>query len=169
MQPNSPFPNNPFPNNPFPNNPCSLCQNEPGSHSFYKIPSHNPDITLFYSCPAKASRYFDKDSKGVVDHFRLHLESLRLKNNTIQPWAYVLDLEGYTLRHSIQLPASIALVEMVKQNYSESLEKVWIIHYSWPFKMVMNILLAILPEHIKKKIELSNSSLQQIQDMSFLF
>ena len=151
------------------NNPCWICQQEPGSHSFAKIPSQNPDITLFYSCPAKSTRYFDKDSKNVVDHFRLHLESLRLKNNTIQPWAYVLDLEGYTLRHSMQLPASIALVNLVKENYIQSLKKVWILHYSWPFKMVMNILLAIVPEDIKKIIEFSDHRVETIQNMNFLF
>jgi len=109
----------------------------------------------------KATKYFE--SAGVIEHFRTHLEE-----NREHEWAYVLDCKGYTLAHSTQIKTSIILVNMVKDKYIGSLKKVWIINYSWQFQIVMNILLALLPEGVKKIVELTDKTVEQIQNLAFI-
>jgi hypothetical protein len=57
---------------------------------------------------------------------------------------------------------------MVKDKYIGSLKKVWIINYSWQFQIVMNILLALLPEDIKRIVELTDKSVEKIQSLAFI-
>ena len=142
-------------------NPCTICQIDPNAHSFHRIWTENPTINLYYSCPAKATKYFE--SAGVIEHFRVHLSE-----NGQHPWAYILDCKGYTLAHTKQINTSITLVNMVKDKYIGSLKKVWIINYSWQFQIIMNILLALLPEDIKRIVELTDKSVEKIQSLAFI-
>jgi hypothetical protein len=142
-------------------NPCHICQLDPSSHSFNKIHSENPNINLFYSCPAKATKYFE--SPGVIDHFKKHLEQ-----NNHHSWAYILDCKGFTLHHATQLQTSIDLVTMVQNNYGHSLKKIWIINYSWPIKILLNAMLLVLSDDLKMLIETSDKTVEQIQGMSIL-
>jgi hypothetical protein len=123
---------------------------------------NTPNVNLYYSCPAKSTKYFE--SEGVIEHFRAYFEE-----NKGAPWAYVLDCEGYTLLHATQIHTSLALVNMVKNNYIKSLKKVWIIHYSFAFRIVMNAIMAILPPEIRGMIELSDKTLDEIRNETFLF
>jgi len=141
-------------------NPCPICHLDPTSHSFHMIKSENPNINLFYSCPAKATKYFE--SPGVIDHFRQHLEQ-----NNHHPWAYILDCKGFTMRHATQIGTSIALVDMIQKTYGKSLKKVWIINYSWAIKIVLNAMWAVLSDDLKMLIETSDKTVEQIQDMTF--
>lgn len=142
-------------------NPCHICQLDPSSHSFNKIHSENSNINLFYSCPAKATKYFE--SPGVIDHFKKHLEQ-----NNHHPWAYILDCEGFTLRHATQIPTSMALADMIQKTYGKSLKKVWIINHSWSIKIVLNAMLLVLSDDLKMLIETSDKTVEQIQGMSIL-
>ena len=142
-------------------NPCNICQIDPTSHSFRKIRTCNHAINLFYSCPAKATKYYE--SAGVIEHFRLYLEE-----NGDNAWAYILDCKGYTLAHTTQINTSVTLVNMVKDKYIGSLKKVWIVNYSWQFGIVMNILLALLPDDVKRMVELSDKTVEQIQNLAFI-
>jgi CRAL/TRIO domain len=141
-------------------NPCPICHLDPTSHSFHTINSENPNVNLFYSCPAKATKYFE--SPGVINHFRQYLEE-----NSHHPWAYILDCEGFTLRHATQIHMSIVLADMIQNTYGKSLKKVWIINSSWPIKIVLNTILTILSDDLKMLIETSDKTVEQIQDMAF--
>ena len=137
---------------------CTICNLNPSSHSFQRIPSQNTDIQLYYSCPAKATKYFE--SEGVVEHFRSYFKEIGQ-----EPWAYILDCEGYSLRHTTQIQTSLKLVEMAKKT---SLKKVWIINYAWPFNIMLNAVLAFLPQDIQLLIEMSNKTVEEIQNMRFI-
>ena len=141
-------------------NPCPICHIDPTSHSFHRITSENPNINLFYSCPAKATKYFE--SPGVIDHFRQHLEQ-----NNHHPWAYILDCKGFTMRHATQISTLMALADMIQNTYGKSLKKVWIINHSWPIKLVLNTVLVVLSDDLKMIIETSDKTVEQIQDMAF--
>jgi len=124
------------------------------------IKSDNPNENLFYSCPAKATKYFE--SQGVIDHFRQYLE----KNNH-HPWAYILDCEGFTLSHATQIHTLMALADMIQNKYGKSLKKAWIINSSWPIKIILNAIWAVLSDDLKMIIETSDKTVEQIQDMAF--
>jgi hypothetical protein len=141
-------------------NPCKICTIDPTSHSFQIIPSINQQINLFYSCPAKATKYFE--SEGVIEHFRSHLQ----KNNG-KPWAYVLDCEGFTLRHATQIQTSMALVDMITGKYGDSLKKVWIINPTWTIQIMIRAMMPILTNRLRSIIETTDMSLDQIQGLSF--
>jgi len=141
-------------------NPCPICHLDPTAHSFHIIKSENPNVNLFYSCPAKATKYFE--SPGVIDHFRQYLEE-----NSHHPWAYILDCEGFTLSHATQMTTSMALVDMIQNKYGKSLKKVWIINHSWPIKIVLNAMWAVLTDDLKMLIETSDKTVEQIQGMAF--
>jgi hypothetical protein len=98
----------------------------------------------------------------VIYHFRQHLEQ-----NNHHPWAYILDCEGFTLRHATQIHTSMALADMIQNTYGKSLKKVWIINPSWPIKIVLNTILAVLSDDLKMLIETSDKTVEQIQDMAF--
>jgi hypothetical protein len=141
-------------------NPCPICQTDPTSHSFHMIKSENPNVNLFYSCPAKATKYFE--SPGVIDHFRQYLEE-----NNGHPWAYILDCSGFTLSHATQIQTSIALVDMIQNTHGKTLKKVWIINHSWTIKIVLNTIFAVLSDDLKMLIETSDKTVEQIQGMDF--
>jgi hypothetical protein len=141
-------------------NPCHICHIDPTSHSFQRIQWENPKVNLFYSCPAKATKYFE--SSGVIDHFRVHLEE-----NNNNPWAYILDCKGFTMWHATQIHISMTLADMIQNRYGKSLKKVWIINYSWPIKIILNAILTVLSDDLKVLIETSNKTVEQIQDMTF--
>ena len=141
-------------------NPCPICHIDPTSHSFHKIPSSNTNIHLFYSCPAKATKYFE--SEGVISHFRQYLEE-----NNGHPWAYILDCEGFTLSHATQIQTSIALVDMIQNTHGKALKKVWIINHSWTIKILLNTMWSMLSDDLKRLIETSDKTVEQIQDMAF--
>lgn len=138
---------------------CNTCYVNPGSHSFQRIAWQNPDIQLYYSCPANSTKYFE--SEGVIDHFRVYFKEIGE-----EPWAYILDCKGYSLRHATQIQTSLKLVEMAKNT---SLKKVWILNYAWPIKFILNAVLAILPQDIQQIIEISNKTLEEIQRMQFIY
>lgn len=140
---------------------CKICKLDPTSHSFHKIRTDNHAINLYYSCPANATKYFE--SPGVIQHFRVHFEE-----NANHPWAYIVDCKGYTLKHTRQINTSIKIVNMVKDKYIGSLKKVWIVNYSWQFKILMNILLALLPDDMKRIVELTDKTVEQIQSLAFI-
>jgi hypothetical protein len=98
----------------------------------------------------------------VIDHFRQHLEQ-----NKHHPWAYILDCEGFTLSHATQLHMSMALADMIQNTYGKSLKKVWIINSSWPIKLVLNAMWAVLSDDLKMLIETSDKTVEQIQGMTF--
>jgi hypothetical protein len=135
---------------------CPICRIDPMSHSFKQIAYSNPNIHLFYSCPAKSTKYFEME--GAIEHFQLYLD----KNNH-HPWAYVLDCEGFTLRHAMEIKASLIIVNMIKDTYGHALKKVWIINLVWPIKILLNVIYPILPPHLRSIVEISNKTIEQIQ------
>ena len=141
-------------------NHCNICNIDPSSHSFHIIPSSNPNINLYYSCPAKATKYFE--SEGVIDHFKTHLEKTNGK-----PWAYILDCKGFTLKHATQINTSIALADMITNRFGESLQKVWIMNPTWTIHIVLKAMIPILTTRLQSIIETTDKTLEDLQKMTF--
>ena len=46
---------------------CLICQQDPGSHSFEFYGKSKEGMYMYYTCPAKATRYWD--TKGILNHY----------------------------------------------------------------------------------------------------
>ena len=137
---------------------CPICAVEPNSHSFHVIPSQNINVRLFYSCPAKATKYFEPD--GVINHF-----DFVLKQNHHFPWAWVFDCDGFTLAHASQVKTSISIADLISNKYGENLKKVWIINPTWSINLVLKVMWPILPNRLRNVIEKTDKTLEEIQQM----
>ena len=140
---------------------CLLCAADPLDHSFYKINSVNPKITLFYSCPAESSRYFERE--GVINHF-----DIELTNNQYRPWAWMIDCKGFSWKHATEIKSILSLADLIKEKYANELKKIWIINSNIVIKVVFNMLLPFIPNNIKNVIEISDKTVEEIQTIIYL-
>lgn len=140
-------------------NPCPICQSTPDAHSFQTIPSVNPSIHLLYSCPAKASQYYH--SSGVLQHFALTVNKIN------KPWVYILDCSGFTFQHASQIHTSIEIAKRVLEK-EHLLKKVYIIHFAWPIKLILDAIQFILPNTVLEKITYSENKIDYLQNNYFI-
>ena len=64
---------------------CSICKNQPNSHSFELI-DYNDQTYFFYTCPAKAIKYYD--CSGILQHYDGYLN--QMTENTKWVWIFCL-------------------------------------------------------------------------------
>ena len=140
-------------------NDCLICKTTLDAHSFHTIPSINPNIHLLYSCPAKASQYFD--SSGVLHHFSITVSKIN------KPWVYILDCSQFTLHHASQIYTSIEIAKIVLQK-EHLLERVYIIHFAWPIKLIIDAIQFLLPNSILQKIKYSDYTIEYLQNNYFI-
>jgi hypothetical protein len=133
---------------------CIICENDPSAHSFQTIYSVNPNIHLFYSCPASASQYYD--SSGVIHHFTNTINAIE------KPWVYILDCSGFTFQHASQIYTSIQIAKKVLEK-SDILKKIYIVNYTWSMKIIINAIWFLLPESIIQKITYSENTVINLQ------
>ena len=78
---------------------CSICKNEPNSHSFELI-DYNDQTYFFYTCPAKAIKYYD--CSGILQHYDGYLN--QMTENT--KWVWIFDAEGFEQKQLMEMAAS---------------------------------------------------------------
>jgi hypothetical protein len=121
---------------------CSICREDPGSHSFDKI--HETDtIIYYYTCPGKASRYSDLD--GIINHKRLELSKLNGKQ-----WVWVLDGTGFDMRHAMELQIGLGIARLLDE-YSVS--KVYVINPGIYISVIKSLMWPLLGEDLRGCIE----------------
>ena len=86
---------------------CQICIDEPGSHSFYLLAKNN-EINYYYTCPAKASKYWD--TEGILNHY----EEI-LSDNNNQDWIWVFDSKNFGFAHSLQISTAIGIINILKK------------------------------------------------------
>ena len=85
---------------------CPFCRFNPESHSLKKIEIE--DSLYFYTCPAKATLYYDTNS--ILNHYKGVLSEID------KEWIWVFDGAGFTLEHAMQITVAIELAKL-KKNY----------------------------------------------------
>ena len=73
---------------------CSICELDPSSHSLKKI-SENENMTIYYTCPAQASKYYD--CSGIIHHYTNEFNTIKTEK-----WMWIIDCSGYGLIHLMQ-------------------------------------------------------------------
>ena len=111
---------------------CVICDEEPGSHSFYLV-GLDGDIRSYYTCPAKATKYWD--TKGILRHYEELLEA-----NGEHPWIWIFDSEGFDMKHSMQIATARGLINLLKKKYGKHLLEIRIVHPSIYIKSMYTII-----------------------------
>jgi hypothetical protein len=123
---------------------CIICDNEPGSHSFYKINTIN-NINIFYTCPAKATKYWD--TKGILAHYEEVLEE-----NGENEWIWIFDSHLFGFKHSLEISTALGILKLLKHKYGKYLKEIRIINNSIYIKSFYNLLYPFIPNKIIKII-----------------
>ena len=123
---------------------CWICDREPESHSFSKIGYHL-DCNIFYSCPAKATKYYDRD--GILGHY-----DATLAYNGDNPWIWIFDCSGFSLKHAMEISVATGLAKLLEEKYSKNLEKIYIINSNWWINISINVVWPFLSTATRSRI-----------------
>ena len=84
---------------------CPFCQINPSSHSLKKI--EKDDALYFYTCPAKATLYYDV--KSILNHYKGVLSEIPEDKE----WTWIFDSEGFTIEHAMQTTVAIEIAKLI--------------------------------------------------------
>ena len=123
---------------------CVICDEEPGSHSFEFRGKTDNSINLYYTCPAKATKYWD--TKGILAHYEEVLEQ-----NNHEPWIWMFDGQNFGFKHSLEIATAIGLISILKK-HNDSLQNIHIIHPTIYIKAMYTVIKPFLSSELIQKI-----------------
>lgn len=125
---------------------CKICDNDPSSHSLKNIGIID-NITYYYTCPAKATKY--NDVVGITEHY-----DGVLSENTNR-WIWVFDCNKFSAKHLLEINVGIQLAKLISTKFSSTLDSIIIINPTWHILVVMRIVKPFLNSHMKSIIKIS--------------
>lgn len=123
---------------------CSICKEEPGSHSFDFYGKTSDDVYMYYTCPADATKYWD--TQGILYHYE---EVLEQNNN--KKWSWIFDCRDFGIKHSLEITTAIGIIKILKK-YEESLCQIQIINANAIIKGFYSFIYPFLSKQIVDKI-----------------
>lgn len=124
---------------------CKVCEDDPSSHSFKNIGTIN-NITYYYTCPAKATKY--NDVVGITQHY----DGVLSENNN--QWIWVFDCKKFTTKHLLEVNVGVELAKLISTKFSSSLTSILIINPTWHILVVMKLVTPFLNNHMKSIIKI---------------
>jgi hypothetical protein len=100
---------------------CPLCTIDPSNHSLVKY-IETDNIIFYYTCPAQAKLYYDKE--GIIKHYNGILSTIPENKK----WIWVIDSKGFSYKHFIEFNIGIELVKLITNKFSKNLLKIIIIN-----------------------------------------
>jgi len=125
---------------------CSICLSDPGSHSFANI-GERDGVTMFYSCPAKATRY--TDTTGILAHYDGMLEHIDGRS-----WQWLFDAEGFEMKHALQVGTAVGIAQLIRDKYAASLKEIVIINPTWHVRAILRVVTSFLSAETQKCIRI---------------
>lgn len=123
---------------------CKICENDPSSHSLKNIGTFD-NITYYYTCPAKATKYYD--TEGIIEHY----DGVLSENNN--RWIWIFDGEDFNMKHLLEINVGIQLAKLITNKFSDNLDSIIVINSTWYIKCVLNLVYPFLNNHIKSIIK----------------
>lgn len=123
---------------------CPVCKDDPTSHSLAKL-TETDDIIYYYTCPAKASKYNDRD--GILSHYDGELTGKGAK-----PWVWIFDCTGFDMRHAMEIRLAIDMAKLITQSHGDSLVNVCVINPTIFIHIIVNAIWPFLSSHIRSII-----------------
>lgn len=123
---------------------CPVCKADPTSHSLAKL-TETDEIVYYYTCPAKASKYNDRD--GILLHYD---GELTLKGH--KPWVWIFDCTGFDIRHAMEIRLAIDMATLISRTHGDSLTKVCVINPTIFIHIIVNAIWPFLSAHIRSII-----------------
>lgn len=124
---------------------CKICEDDPSSHSLKNIGTID-NVTYYYTCPAKATKY--NDVVGITEHY-----DGVLSENTNR-WIWVFDCSKFTAKHLLEVNVAIQLAKLISSKFSSSLDSIIIINPTWHILLVMRLVNPFLNSHMKSIIKI---------------
>jgi len=119
---------------------CPFCRLNPGSHSLKKI--EKKGILYFYTCPAKATLYYD--TKSILNHYKGVLSEID------KEWIWVFDGAGFNLEHALQTTVAIELAKLISS--FPTLKKIIIINPTLYIRIPYQIVMPFLNQTLRDSI-----------------
>jgi hypothetical protein len=126
---------------------CPICAIDASSHSF-ELLSRDNGINVFYTCPAKATKYNDRD--GILAHFKNALEHYK---DTY--WKLIFDFQGVEFKHMMEINIAIGLGKLIN-DYSTYLTEIQIINTNSYTYTMLRLVTPFLNSDVKNKINIKN-------------
>jgi hypothetical protein len=128
---------------------CPVCLADPTSHSF-RILNETDDVIYYYTCPAKASKYNDRD--GILAHYDGELTQKGDKK-----WVWIFDSEGFDMIHALEVKLAIDMALLINGKHSASLEKICVINPTIFTSIIVNVIWPFLGYHLRSIIVYDSS------------
>jgi hypothetical protein len=126
---------------------CPICAIDASSHSF-ELLSRDNGINIFYTSPAKANKYNDRD--GILAHFKNMLD--HYKDNY---WKLIFDFQGVEFKHMMEINIAIGIAKLIN-DYSTYLTEIQIINTNSYTYTMLRIVMPFLNTDVKNKINIKN-------------
>lgn len=121
---------------------CPYCVTYgPNTHSFSEIASTPMFGRIMYTSVAKATDY--SNTKAIVTHF----------TSTITPgekWTWIFDCKDLKTKHAVQFNVAITLCKLIRDTYSENLQRIIIVN---PTPAIDALIKHVLPIFDKESLQ----------------
>ena len=124
---------------------CPVCAIDPESHSFQFI-EEKENVLYYYTHPAKAKLYFDKD--GIINHYNGVLSEIP-KN---KEWVWIFDGKDFGLKHLAEITLAKELTTLISSNFSNNLKQIQIINCNFYVSKIYNIIYPFVKSDFTSKI-----------------
>ena len=121
---------------------CPFCQLNPTSHSLKKI--EKDGSLYFYTCPAKATLYYDV--KSILNHYKGVLSEIPEDKE----WIWIFDSEGFTIEHAMQTTVAIEIAKLIST--FPNLKKIIIINPVFSIKAIHTLVMPFLNKKLRESI-----------------
>jgi hypothetical protein len=134
---------------------CQRCKETPGYHSFEYLTEISGNH-FFYCFPAhnKQSVRTHEDMLNFVGHFPKD-----------KSWSLVFHANGYGLSHMMPLSVAMAMGRLVQEDFSETLQKIYIVQGSWFMNFMCRCIFPFLTKKIREKFILVEGSLLEVMGL----
>ena len=116
------------------------------SASFRKVAEKGGTV-IFYSHPSKS------DHIAAPDKFISDIDAAISQLHGKQ-WQWIMDAEGFDLKHALGLDAGMRLSTLLTEKYGESLVEIKFINPTWHLRSIINLVWPFLATGLKAKINI---------------